>query len=122
MTTTDLIAADVAPLVAYLTEHYPVEDILLFGSRARGDWRAESDWDVIVLLGDDAPSETVDALLADPVPGSFFTDYLDLFVLMPTGSWLRPGDTVAEPHSSGWFPYSSAWDAGIKADAKSVLR
>ncbi|ASJ12451.1 nucleotidyltransferase domain-containing protein [Thermococcus thioreducens] len=27
-----------------------VNDIILFGSRARGDFRADSDWDVLVVL------------------------------------------------------------------------
>jgi len=27
-----------------------VDDIILFGSRARGDFRADSDWDVLVVL------------------------------------------------------------------------
>lgn len=29
------------------------EAVLLFGSRARGDWRPDSDWDLCVVLPDD---------------------------------------------------------------------
>jgi predicted nucleotidyltransferase len=28
------------------------ESIILFGSRARGDWRGDSDWDLCVILSD----------------------------------------------------------------------
>lgn len=31
--------------------------VILFGSRARGDWHNESDWDVLVLLDKDHISE-----------------------------------------------------------------
>lgn len=37
-------------------------DIWLFGSRARGDHRADSDWDLLAVLPDDAPDD-----LTDPV-------------------------------------------------------
>ena len=30
-----------------------VEEVLLFGSRARGDFREGSDWDVLVIVSDD---------------------------------------------------------------------
>jgi len=33
----------------------PVERVILFGSRARGDHDADSDWDLCVLLNDDIP-------------------------------------------------------------------
>ena len=32
-----------------------VEEIILFGSRARGDFREDSDWDVLVVLSDPIP-------------------------------------------------------------------
>lgn len=32
----------------------PTAKVLLFGSRARGDYRKDSDWDVMVLLQDDS--------------------------------------------------------------------
>ncbi|MDP4021331.1 nucleotidyltransferase domain-containing protein [Methylobacterium sp. NEAU 140] len=34
----------------------PVERVILFGSRARGDQEADSDWDLCVLLRDDIPA------------------------------------------------------------------
>ncbi len=34
--------------------------ILLFGSHARGDATPESDWDLLIVLDDDAPAERLD--------------------------------------------------------------
>ncbi len=34
----------------------PVEKVILFGSRARGDHREDSDWDICVLLTDHIPA------------------------------------------------------------------
>lgn len=34
----------------------PVEQVILFGSRARGDHDEDSDWDLCVLLSDDIPA------------------------------------------------------------------
>lgn len=39
----------------------PVE-FWLFGSRARGDWREDSDWDVLAVLPDEAPPEHLSPL------------------------------------------------------------
>ena len=35
-----------------LTHDFKVEKMVLFGSRARGDYRAESDWDLIIISSD----------------------------------------------------------------------
>lgn len=39
-----------------LRDFAPVEKVILFGSRARGDHHENSDWDICVLLDDDIPS------------------------------------------------------------------
>ncbi|KMO19817.1 nucleotidyltransferase domain-containing protein [Methylobacterium platani] len=52
------------PLVARIVRDAAPLGIWLFGSRARGEARADSDWDLLVVLPDDAD----DALL-DPVFG-----------------------------------------------------
>lgn len=39
-------------------------EIWLFGSRARGDAGADSDWDLVVSVSDDSPSEVFDPLTA----------------------------------------------------------
>ena len=35
----------------------PNSDIILFGSRARGDYRADSDWDFLILLDEQISKE-----------------------------------------------------------------
>jgi len=44
-------------IVQRLAEVYQPERIYLFGSRARGDFRPESDYDLLVIVPDDAPLE-----------------------------------------------------------------
>ena len=51
------------------------ESIILFGSRARGDWRDDSDWDLCVILPDGV------------APGKFTP-----ITLWPTRFWLRGSD------------------------------
>ena len=46
-----------ASLVARIKEELNPEQIWLFGSRARGDARADSDYDVFVVVPDDTPGE-----------------------------------------------------------------
>ena len=36
----------------------PLADIILYGSRARGDFRPDSDWDILILVNSDAGLET----------------------------------------------------------------
>lgn len=40
------------------------EEIWLFGSRARGDHRPDSDWDVLVVARDGTPAEKLDPISA----------------------------------------------------------
>lgn len=42
---------------------YAPEDVLLFGSRAKGTAGPDSDWDVLVVLPDDADERLLDPLL-----------------------------------------------------------
>ncbi len=35
----------------------PAAEIMLYGSRARGDFRAESDWDVLIIVEGEAGNE-----------------------------------------------------------------
>jgi uncharacterized protein len=54
--TPSLLPQIVARIVEVL---HPVQ-IWLFGSRARGEARADSDWDVMAILPDDAPEQDLD--------------------------------------------------------------
>lgn len=47
-------------LVALCRSELGAEEVWLFGSRARGDHRPDSDWDLLAILPDDAPEEALD--------------------------------------------------------------
>ena len=52
----DSLSPPLAAAVAHLRAVAPVERVILFGSRARGDHDDDSDWDLCVLLDDDIPA------------------------------------------------------------------
>lgn len=51
-------------LLDRIKQVYRPQDVVLFGSRARGTARSDSDWDIVVILDDKA-----DEALLDPVLG-----------------------------------------------------
>ncbi|MGH7721964.1 MAG: nucleotidyltransferase domain-containing protein [Candidatus Dormibacteria bacterium] len=51
-------------VVRRLVEAYRPERLYLFGSRARGDATAESDYDVLLVVPDDYPNDRQDGRLA----------------------------------------------------------
>ena len=53
------IPPDLRSTVARLRERSGAEAIYLFGSRARGDHREASDWDLALIVPDDTPRERV---------------------------------------------------------------
>lgn len=53
-----------AESVRRLVKAYQPERIYLFGSKARGDAGPDSDYDLLVIVPDDAPSERRDSKLA----------------------------------------------------------
>ncbi len=55
----DLLREDrvLAEIVRRLAEAYQPERIYLFGSKARGDAGPDSDYDLMVIVSDDAPPE-----------------------------------------------------------------
>ena len=61
MATTDQLARlddpALAEFVRRLVEIYHPLRIYLFGSRARGDWGPDSDYDLMIVLPDEAPDE-----------------------------------------------------------------
>jgi len=56
--------ADLAEIVRRLIEAYQPERIYLFGSVARGDADADSDYDLLLVMPDDTPPERRDSDLA----------------------------------------------------------
>jgi predicted nucleotidyltransferase len=63
-------------IVRRLLDAYQPERVYLFGSRARGDAGSDSDYDLLLVVPDDAPAERRDSKLAYrvlwglPVPAS----------------------------------------------------
>jgi uncharacterized protein len=53
-----------APLLARIIEAMHPEQIWLFGSRARGEARPTSDWDLLVVISDDATDDELDVVHA----------------------------------------------------------
>lgn len=54
---------EIATLVRRVRDQLRAEEVWLFGSRARGDHRPDSDWDLLAVLPDDAPEESMSPLL-----------------------------------------------------------
>jgi uncharacterized protein len=52
----------IAPLLARLKEHLKPQEIWLFGSRARGTARPDSDWDLLAIVPDDSGVEIFDPM------------------------------------------------------------
>lgn len=107
--------------ISDLVARYPVAEVILFGSHARGDAKPDSDWDVIVCLADSAAPETEEALLADETLQAHFGDrqFLDLFLLRADGTWGWPewaGVEIGNELYRGWYPDL----ASIAADARLV--
>ena len=51
-------------LIRRIVEVWHPEEIRLFGSRARGDFHELSDWDLLVIVPDNAPAEQLDLVWA----------------------------------------------------------
>ncbi len=62
LTATD--AKALAAIVARLVEAYDPDRVYLFGSKARGDHGPDSDFDLLVIVPDDAPAERKRSRLA----------------------------------------------------------
>lgn len=54
----------IEPLLALVCDRYTPLQVWLFGSRARDDAHEASDWDLAVVVQDDAPEETFNPRLA----------------------------------------------------------
>jgi len=52
------------PLLARIIQAMRPEQIWLFGSRARGEARPTSDWDLLVVISDDATDDELDVVHA----------------------------------------------------------
>jgi predicted nucleotidyltransferase len=54
----------IAPLIERIVAHLAPEEIWLFGSRAEGRARPDSDYDLLAVLSDDAPESALDLMKA----------------------------------------------------------
>jgi len=59
-TRVDQLPSILPQLVARIVEVLHPVQVWLFGSRARGEARADSDWDFMAILPDDAPEQDLD--------------------------------------------------------------
>lgn len=57
------VPTEIKPLIDEIRVRLNPDSIWLFGSRARGDNRPDSDWDILVALPDDAKPELLDPLI-----------------------------------------------------------
>ena len=57
----------------------PDATVMLFGSRARGDWHEESDWDILVLTNENVTHE-----LNDKVFDAIYPLSLEIFSIIQT--------------------------------------
>jgi predicted nucleotidyltransferase len=57
------VPAEIKPLIDEIKIRLNPDSVWLFGSRARGDNRPDSDWDILVALPDDAEPELLDPLV-----------------------------------------------------------
>ena len=73
----------------------PDARVMLFGSRARGDWHEESDWDILVLTEQEVTDELDDKVFKAVYPISFKTFYVIQTVVANVKDW---------EHHPGWYP------------------
>lgn len=64
MQLSDLNLDPLQTLLTRIQEAYHPLQVWLFGSRARGDSRPDSDWDLFVVVPDHTPEEELDLLRA----------------------------------------------------------
>ena len=58
------VPEEIVALVSTMCETFHPAEIWLFGSRARGTARSDSDWDLLAVLDDNAAAELSDPVLA----------------------------------------------------------
>ncbi len=118
----DKVQESLNNVVEAASRYRALELLILFGSRARGDAHATSDWDFGYLAG---PDLDVDLLLAELVIATR-SDYVDLVNLARSGGLLRihaarDGIVLVE-NSADAFERFSFEAASFWCDVEPVLR
>ena len=66
----------------------PDAQVVLFGSRARGDWHEESDWDILVLTEQEVTNELDDKIFKAVYPITLEIFNPINFILVNENDWL----------------------------------
>jgi uncharacterized protein len=64
------VPAPLEPLLRLVQARLHPVDVWLFGSRARGNHREDSDWDLLAVLPDDASESLLDPIVAWEIVGA----------------------------------------------------
>jgi predicted nucleotidyltransferase len=91
------VAEPIRALVARIRDRYAPLQIWLFGSRARGDARADSDWDLLAVVDDQTPEA-----LFDPEAVWRLLDLRSVaadVIVMPRAAFVEDADT---PNTLAW--------------------
>jgi len=64
MTESSKILIEIKKIV---TKKYPDARIILYGSRARGDFRKDSDWDLLILLNKERITNDIEETITNPL-------------------------------------------------------
>ncbi|HEY4241507.1 MAG TPA: nucleotidyltransferase domain-containing protein [Kofleriaceae bacterium] len=98
------VAPDIVPrhMIAGIVDELHPHEIWLFGSRARGEARPESDWDLLAVLPDDAPDADLDLGSVWTRLRSLRLERVELFTIARSEFelWRRALGTLAEIVSS----------------------
>lgn len=83
---------EIRPLVDAIQLRYAPESIWLFGSRARGDNRDDSDWDLLVALREDSDPQLLDPMVGWSIGREFDVQATVLFTIVRdlSESWGAP--------------------------------
>jgi predicted nucleotidyltransferase len=93
---TDNERAAVREAARILKERFPVEEIVLFGSKARGDFDAESDIDLLVLTSREVHWQERHAMIDSIYELELDRDVFMSLLILPRQDW-KTGDYTVLP-------------------------
>ena len=93
---TDNERAAVREAARILKERFPVEEIVLFGSKARGDFDAESDIDLLVLTSREVHWQERQAMIGSIYELELDRDVFMSLLILPRQDW-KIGDYTVLP-------------------------
>jgi predicted nucleotidyltransferase len=95
---TDNERAAVREAARILKERFPVADVILFGSKARGDFDEESDIDLLVLTSRRVDWREHDAMIDAVYPMQLERDVFVSLLILPRDEWTGGDHTVLPIH------------------------